>query len=143
MTYRKGGWVCRANLANQASWRRHGARHARPLGNSSGDSCFPCPVCPADLGRVYSSYVQLNRHFRQVHPTGFLACPHCPRKFARPVKLRQHLDAIHTGLRKFVCTQPGCARAFSRNDKLTEHLRRHVSRFYWNLSPLGFALAFI
>ncbi|GAA5887799.1 hypothetical protein JCM5296_001771 [Sporobolomyces johnsonii] len=55
---------------------------------------------------------------------GRYACPHCPKRFARPSSLRIHTFS-HTGEKPFTC--PLCDRAFSVQSNLRRHLKIHRS----------------
>ncbi|GAA5959637.1 hypothetical protein JCM21900_002142 [Sporobolomyces salmonicolor] len=61
---------------------------------------------------------------------GRYACPHCPKRFARPSSLRIHTFS-HTGEKPFTC--PLCDRAFSVQSNLRRHLKIHKS----GIGPVG------
>ena len=51
-------------------------------------------------------------------------CDDCGLRFYKTAKLKVHHDAVHKGLRPFVCQE--CGKAFGRKDSLVKHLEIHT-----------------
>ena len=56
-------------------------------------------------------------------PTNRYLCELCDATFAYPGRLKQHVDAVHLGLRPFVCSYDGCNAKFTEKGNLNTHVR--------------------
>ena len=52
-----------------------------------------------------------------------IPCSTCRKTFGSNFALNRHVQAIHEGLRNFVCNT--CGEGFTRRDQLTNHFRRN------------------
>lgn len=57
------------------------------------------------------------------------ACPECPKKYQTPQKLRDHIDAKHSG-KTYPCRGPDCNEVFDSKDQLRNHFAAaHTNKF--------------
>ena len=56
-------------------------------------------------------------------PTNRYLCELCDATFRVPAQLKQHVDAVHLGLRPFVCSYDGCNAKFTLKGNLNKHVR--------------------
>lgn len=103
----------------------NGQRNGSSQSKAQGQSWSAQPPPPA---RTYQA-TEANPHAVPVGASappevGRYACPHCPKRFARPSSLRIHIHS-HTGEKPFAC--PHCHRGFSVQSNLRRHLKIHRS----------------
>lgn len=67
---------------------------------------------------------QLVLHVKNVHPDKMIPCEACDKRFAFPISLWNHRNAMHLGA-EFKCPHPQCTRSFKDEDKLRTHLFVH------------------
>ena len=105
-------------------------RHIRQVHENPG---FNCTLCEATFRQTKS----LNTHVRRVHYNEDLknkSCPHqCGYSTSNNDHLRNHINAVHLGLRPFKCDL--CEKDFTQKSHLNTHhknvhLKVEDSRFY-------------
>ena len=52
-------------------------------------------------------------------------CPSCNKLFSTQKILKRHVK-IHSGDKKYQCSEPGCNFSFTRKDHLNRHMRAHI-----------------
>ncbi|XP_055626321.1 transcription factor grauzone-like [Toxorhynchites rutilus septentrionalis] len=101
--------VCMRWWKNRDSWRRHMRQH---LGTEA-----TCDVC----GHVSPHQHALTAH-KRIHHSGKkpeFACSYCPKTFPRPIRLKEHVAARHTGTPLYKC--PFCEWTVSSSNGMTSH----------------------
>eukprot|EP01084_Bolivina_argentea_P291044 500148_1 len=83
----------------------------------NADGRYQCKLCP----KSYKRYNDLKGHYA-IHGKNTECCPHCAKKFSRPIYLRDHIRT-HTGEKPFVCDI--CSKRFAAKRNLVQHRKRH------------------
>ena len=98
-----------------------------------GGKC-PWPHCTSRAS--FNTRALFRKHLTNVHKNPLLcSAANCPHKtpFGRPTDLRRHMQSVHSGERKYVCSIASCdarIKEFARKDHLNKHMReRHDSYF--------------
>jgi uncharacterized Zn-finger protein len=82
---------------------------------------YNCSHCIASFDLSES----LRRHCSRVHAEKSYICEVCKKGFLDQTKLKRH-SIIHTNLRPYVCTYPGCNKSFSLDFNLKTHQKLHT-----------------
>ena len=92
--------VCEKTFPHRSTLVTHMLDHERPT-----DKLFKCDKCSYQNNR----HGKLVEHTRQVHE-GLKPhpCVDCGMSFARPEKLRIHVNAVHLGIKLFECSVKDC-----------------------------------
>eukprot|EP01083_Nonionella_stella_P098062 275670_1 len=83
----------------------------------NADGRYQCKLCP----KSYKRYNDLKGHYA-IHNDNTKCCPHCQKKFSRPIYLRDHIRT-HTGEKPFNCDI--CHKQFAAKRNLVQHRKRH------------------
>ncbi|XP_077865691.1 uncharacterized protein LOC144352626 [Saccoglossus kowalevskii] len=133
---------CWVKFPSQAGLDKHLARESHN---------YPCPEC----GKIHVSKRQLRIHMITHQTERQYLCEKCGQDFKTPRdlqrhsvthsnvkpfqcnlcgkgfsfrnKLHRHKMTVHSGVKPFTCSDPGCNKAFARKDKLTDHQRTHLT----------------
>ena len=76
----------------------------------------------SNCGKSFSLAGNLKQHVKAVHE-GLKdhVCNHCGKSFSRAEHLKRHVKAVHEGVKDHVCNH--CETSFSRADKLKRHVK--------------------
>ncbi|XP_077982316.1 uncharacterized protein LOC144437273 [Glandiceps talaboti] len=84
---------------------------------------YLCEKC----GQDFKTPRDLQRHSISHSNIKPFQCMHCGKGFSFRNKLHRHILTVHTAVKPFTCSEPGCNKAFARKDKLVDHQRTHLS----------------
>lgn len=96
-----------------------------PLTNfqQNADGNWLCDICGHGEKQKEDLLMHRILHFSNEHPR---QCPICKKTFASPTSLRNHLTAVHTGIKKFRCKY--CSRKFGWRAQLSIHENLHTGK---------------
>lgn len=126
--------VCNKTFSQRRQIDRHILfRHAE-------SKTFLCDIC----GKGFPYQSELTLHLKRTHCTELLrryGCHLCDNKYLTLPTLRDHVRAVHSLERPFVCEFNGCGKSFSRKNVLLNHKRVHAAdKFECNLCTKQFSL---
>ncbi|KAJ8730927.1 hypothetical protein PYW08_002340 [Mythimna loreyi] len=87
----------------------------------SGEKPFKCHFC----GRTYKRKSNLVDHLYKHNKMNMPQCLICMKPFSCPASLKRHA-AVHTGVRRYVCTAINCEKSFNHKKQMMTHIQlRH------------------
>eukprot|EP01084_Bolivina_argentea_P291045 500149_1 len=110
-SYNTTSLINKRKLSNRGRKKIDRSEHLNNAGR------YQCRLCP----KSYKRYNDLKGHF-VIHKDDTKCCPHCKKKFSRPIYLRDHIRT-HTGEKPFECNI--CRKGFCAKRNLTAHKKRH------------------
>ncbi|XP_058833746.1 transcription factor grauzone-like [Topomyia yanbarensis] len=109
--------ICLRWLKNRPNWRRHMQQHEQAE--------VTCDIC----GHVSPHQRALMGHKRRQHRGREYPCTLCPKTFRKPITLREHVAAVHTGDVLYSCTF--CDKTFNSHANMHSHKKKMHPAEWW------------
>ncbi|XP_058444478.1 transcription factor grauzone-like [Malaya genurostris] len=109
--------ICQRWLKNRPNWRRHMQQHEQTE--------VTCDIC----GHVSPHQRALMGHKRRQHRDRQYPCTLCPKTFRKPITLREHVAAVHTGDVLYSCTF--CDKTFNSHANMHSHKKKMHHAEWW------------
>ncbi|KAK8830636.1 hypothetical protein WA577_004365 [Blastocystis sp. JDR] len=99
----------------------------RHMLSHNAEFLFDCPY--EGCQKKFKSEYNLNRHIKkhvqkESQPPQSYKCSYCDLTFTKKQQLRKH-EFLHTGIKPYPCSFPGCFQAFFSQARLTIHEKTH------------------